>query len=146
MDRTERERGSGTSMRTERSARPAPACTPSERLQALVEHASVSGDGQPLGEIVVHALEALVAVVGADRAALVLVGADGSLRATAWGGLSPDSLAAIEATPTDSGALLAALAPDGVADVNVWPLRTAALLKSTTRTLPDFRGSSLLPP
>src|SRR5712692_8731654 len=80
LDRTSGEPESAPSMRTEPSARSAPARTISERLHALLCHAGAVSDGQPLAEVGAHALEALDEVLEADRGAVALLGAGGLLR------------------------------------------------------------------
>jgi PAS domain S-box-containing protein len=111
-------------MRTERPALAAPVRTSSERLQVLLCHAGAAEDARTTEEVVRHALEALE-VLGADRGAVALAASNGALTVAGSYGLSPQSLAAIEALPAsapDPGTLRADLSPDGVEDVAAWPL------------------------
>ena len=123
MDRNEQE--VGAPMRTEPPAPASPARTVSDRLRVLLCHAGAAGDLPTLEEVVAHALESLGTVLGAARGAIALAGSNGALTVAGSRGLSPQSLAAIEALPVgapDPAALLAALAADGVEDIAVLPL------------------------
>jgi PAS domain S-box-containing protein len=123
LDRNEQE--VGVPMRTEPPAPTSPARTASDRLHVLLCHAGAAGDLPTLEEVVAHALESLGTVLGAGRGAIALAGSTGALTVAGSWGLSPQSLAAIEALPPDApdpAALLAALATDGVEDVAVLPL------------------------
>ncbi|MEA2565176.1 MAG: hypothetical protein QOD49_353 [Actinomycetota bacterium] len=111
-------------MRTERPALAAPARTSLEGLQVVLRHAGAADDAQAT-ELVGEALEALADVLGAEHGAVALVAPNGTMTVAGSYGLSPQSLAAIEALPAsapDLGPLRAALSPDGVEDVAVWPM------------------------
>src|SRR5437660_1324609 len=97
LDRNEQE--VGAPMLTEPPAPAFPARTASDRLHVLLCHADAAGDLPTLEEVVAHALESLGTVLGADRGAIALVGSDGALTVAGSRGLSPQSLAAIEALP-----------------------------------------------
>ncbi|MEA2534046.1 MAG: hypothetical protein QOJ93_1857, partial [Actinomycetota bacterium] len=111
-------------MRTERPALAAPARTSLEGLQVVLCHAGAADDAQAT-ELAGQALEALADVLGAEHGAVALVAPNGTMTVAGSYGLSPQSLAAIEALPAsapDLGPLRAALSPDGVEDVAAWPL------------------------
>ena len=127
MDAEERKARVEAPMRMSRPALAVPPRSVSDRLRALLSHASALSDAHQVEDVYKHALDALVEVLGAHRGAVAVLDAQGRLKVGASGGFSPLSLAAIEALSMppvgDGAALVAALAPDGVAAVNVWLLR-----------------------
>jgi PAS domain S-box-containing protein len=68
----------------------------SHQLQMLYELASAVNRGEALGFVYENALDAIVASLGGDRASILLFDAGGSMRFTAWRGLSEPYRRAVE--------------------------------------------------